>query len=82
VLGGDLKFSKRVTYSSLLDKEGAPTNVPVTITSQIFSEYFVKSAIGCNKNRDPIMCQSIANLCVLQLYNESTVACDYIYDTI
>jgi len=38
VLGGDLKFSKRVTYNFLLDKNtGARNNEPVTISSEIFS---------------------------------------------
>lgn len=82
VLGGDLKFSKRVTYSFLIDKEGNPTNNPITIQSEIYGQWFVKAAIGCNKDKDPQMCQALANLCVLQLYNESTVACEYIQDTI
>ena len=79
VLGGDLKFSKRVTYNFLLDKNtGARNNEPVTINSEIFSQFFIKSAIGCNKDKNPLECQSLANLCVLQLYNENTVACEYI----
>ena len=65
VLGGKLLFSKSVTYSFLVDKKEDPTNIPLTIQSEIFNQWFVKAAIGCNKNKDPQMCQAMANLCVL-----------------
>ena len=38
-------------------------------------KYFVKSAIGCQSHNDARSCQTLANLCVLSLYDEAQAAC-------
>ena len=43
--------------------------------------YYLDAAVGCTKFKDVKKCQLLANLCVLQLYNEDAVACKLYKDT-
>ncbi|KAJ3084256.1 hypothetical protein HK102_000720, partial [Quaeritorhiza haematococci] len=36
---------------------------------------FLRAAAKCQSEWDPASCQTLGNLCVLQMYDESTVAC-------
>jgi hypothetical protein len=47
----------------------------ITQSSDVFSQFYAESAAGCKLNQDPKQCQVLANLCVLKLYNESSLEC-------
>ena len=47
----------------------------VAETSDVFVQFYYQSAVGCKYEKDQKQCQVLANLCVLQLYNEWTQAC-------
>jgi hypothetical protein len=38
--------------------------------------------VGCWKDQAPEMCQVLANLCVLSLYDQKNAACDFLKDDI
>lgn len=38
--------------------------------SDVFSYFYYQSAVGCKIEKNQKQCQILANLCVLQLYNE------------
>lgn len=40
-------------------------------------ELFTKSSIGCQSYQDVTSCQTLANLCVLSLYDELSAACEF-----
>jgi hypothetical protein len=44
----------------------------------VFAYYFAQAAIGCQKNQVPEHCQTLANLCVLTLYNQANAVCDFL----
>jgi meckelin len=51
----------------------------VSVSSIIFQHYFIKSAARCTYYGGPAdiqQCQTLANLCVLQMYDSSSDACD------
>ena len=58
-------------------RDGSSTEA---FTSDVFKHYYFQSAVGCRENNDQRMCQVLANLCVLQLYNERTIACKLFRD--
>jgi len=55
----------------------------VTIAnSDTFSHLYYKAAVGCAVYSNPNQCQVLANLCVLQLYDEQTIVCELYKDTV
>jgi Meckelin (Transmembrane protein 67) len=36
-----------------------------TVISDVFTQYYLKSAVGCKLNGNVTDCQTLANLCVL-----------------
>eukprot|EP00347_Sterkiella_histriomuscorum_P018733 403344384 len=72
--GFPLEFARQVTYNYVLDfNENRVTKI--LGYSDLFSYYYYYSAIGCWMDEDPQKCQILANLCVLQLYNEQSTVC-------
>ena len=67
-------FEFKVEYNNVrqVGRSGSTTEA---FTSDVFKHYYYQSAIGCREYEDQRMCQILANLCVLNLYNEGTVAC-------
>jgi hypothetical protein len=63
-----------VYYENLVNSKGAlpPDSMA---GSDIFRQFFVAAAVGCKYNNDPKSCQTVANLCIMQLYNERSNAC-------
>ena len=71
-----MESSDFVTYYDVIDAEGEVEDPPVTVEgSAVYRELYIASAIGCRDDGNPQACQTLANLCVLQLYNERTAAC-------
>ena len=70
----------KVTYYNLIDAEGEVEESPETIESAVYRELYLASAIGCLDDGSPQACQTLANLCVLQLYDETTAACRFFKD--
>jgi hypothetical protein len=63
----------KVTFYSMVNSKG-PLD-PFTLNSDVFEQFYVDAAVGCKYENSPQACQTLANLCVLQLYNEQTTAC-------
>ena len=63
----------KVTFYSMVNSKG-PLE-PFTLNSDVFEQFYVDAAVGCKYENSPQACQTLANLCVLQLYNEQTTAC-------
>jgi len=55
-----------ITYFSVESANRIDNTVPVT--SQTFQNYYLQAVVGCTQYDDPIQCQVLANLCVLQFY--------------
>jgi len=43
--------------------------------SGTFDYYYLEAAVGCQKHKITKSCQTLANLCVLQLYDMNTKVC-------
>ena len=69
-INGPLSATNQVYFRNLLSDSS-----PVLITSQTISKYFSLSAIGCWKYGDNKSCQSLVNLCVLNLYDMNRGPC-------
>jgi hypothetical protein len=61
----------KMTYYDLVDSPGEAFE----INSDIYRQFYVKSAIGCKVDKSPHDCQMLANLCVLKLYDEKSSVC-------
>jgi len=71
---GDVAYA--VTYYSAQDATGQPLGRNITVAeSNLFKRFYLKSAIGCRMYQNLQDCQVLANLCVMQLYDEQTIAC-------
>ena len=69
----------RVQYNNVrtIGKDGVGS---VLTDSDVFSYFYYQSAVGCKFEKNHKDCQVLANLCVLQLYNEYAQACQLIKD--
>ena len=45
------------------------------VISDTYNYLYYDSAVGCRQYRNPQKCQTLANLCVLQMYNERIIVC-------
>ena len=72
-----LEFKVEYNNVKQLDRDGSQT---IAQYSDVFDYFYLQSAVGCRFNDDQRMCQVLANLCVLQLYNEKTLACKLVRD--
>lgn len=61
-----------VTYTDLQTASGV---VSKDVSSDTFLYYYLKAAYNCDVVLDVNSCQTLANLCVLQLYNVNTEVC-------
>ncbi len=59
--------AKRISYQIGTNK--------VDQTSAPMEHLYLKNAVGCTVYKDIKSCQSLANLCVLNLYNEQSLPC-------
>ena len=66
--------AREIDYSSVETSSGSISSISVA-NSNTFSYLFLDAAVGCNSNKDPAKCNTLANLCVLQLYNEQATVC-------
>lgn len=80
--GGDLEGARSLTFRSRVDADGTFESTQANwkaeageINSQVLGDYFVRSALGCWKYKNPEMCQALANLCVLTLYDQTSKPC-------
>lgn len=46
-----------------------------SLPSGVLNYYYSQAVIGCQTYKDPKQCQTLANLCVLNLYNQGTASC-------
>jgi hypothetical protein len=63
----------KVKYDDLLSSTGARTTS--TFDSDFFSDNVYAAIVGCQSNNNITFCEKLANLCVLQMYDQSSVAC-------
>jgi hypothetical protein len=75
-----INVAKSLTFNNL---ETADTNVDSTLTianSDTIDYLYLKSAYKCLSNLEAKSCQVLANLCVLQLYDQNNPICKlYLY---
>lgn len=65
--------AKSVTYTAIETySNGSWQTTSISTTSGSIDYYYLKAAVGCKKWKRPKDCQTLANICVLQLYNEGT----------
>lgn len=62
-----------VIYPDL--ESGSGTSQKNITASSTFEYFYIKAAFDCSKYYDIIACQQLANLCVLQLYNQKASVC-------
>ncbi|KAI3659932.1 hypothetical protein MP638_004959 [Amoeboaphelidium occidentale] len=62
-----------VEYTSLVSSNGIETKA--TVKSAVMSNIFVKVAAQCKYDKNDTACQTVANMCVLQMYNRNTAEC-------
>jgi hypothetical protein len=62
-----------VTYYSIINSRGSVD--PDSVNSDIFRQFYIAAAVGCKYRQEPKACQNLANLCVLQLYDQTTQVC-------
>ena len=68
--------ASKVTYHSVIDSKGKL--IEFSLNSDTFTYFFNYAVTGCKKGKNAKACQSLANLCVLQLYEYSgESACKY-----
>ncbi|CAG9329728.1 unnamed protein product [Blepharisma stoltei] len=68
-----LESARSVIYNYVETNKGVSQ---VTIAaSDTFNYFYLKSLRDCNNTRSIEACQNLANLCVLQLYNEQSTVC-------
>lgn len=53
----------KMTYYNMINAKGEVTED--TVDSDVFSHFYLESAIGCRTDSVPQKCQTLANLCVL-----------------
>ena len=65
-----------VQYNNVrqIDRDGVAT---MALGSDVFDRFYLQSAVGCAYHSEQRWCQVLANLCVLQLYNERTIPCRF-----
>lgn len=73
-LGFSQSFASSMTYESLINQNDDLSRL-VLNNLDTFNYYYYDAAVGCRQYGDPTKCQVLANLCVLQLYNEQDVSC-------
>ncbi|KAJ3215033.1 Meckelin [Dinochytrium kinnereticum] len=63
-----------VNYANSLGPSGSPTSV-TAVNSDTFAKYLIDALARCRDEWNPEACQVLGNLCVLQLFKETTDAC-------
>lgn len=74
--GQQLISARSLTFRDVISSDGSATlTTSSPVESDLFSRYLVEGAVGCRFNQQPKMCQLLANLCVLTLYDPGSGAC-------
>eukprot|EP00658_Telonema_sp_P-2_P026901 TRINITY_DN2089_c0_g1_i7.p1 TRINITY_DN2089_c0_g1~~TRINITY_DN2089_c0_g1_i7.p1 ORF type:complete len:928 (-),score=164.55 TRINITY_DN2089_c0_g1_i7:556-3339(-) len=61
-----------VTYPNVVSAAGTTTS---SVTSAVLERWFYEAAVKCTREAGVQWCQMLANMCVLQMYLESSAAC-------
>ncbi|KAL9644222.1 hypothetical protein ABK040_005683 [Willaertia magna] len=64
-----------LTYTQVFENSRSGSASTETIKSYFFYQNFYRAAANCQQFSEAKSCQLLSNLCVLQLYDESTPAC-------
>ena len=77
-------FANQVSYSAIETQTGDGTWSLSTFAHQsgTLQYYYMDAAVGCTTFKDVKKCQLLANLCVLQVYNEDAVVCKLYKDAL
>lgn len=71
--------AQTVTYFDIED--GAGNKQPQqSVQSYALAQRFAAAAVDCQLGAEPTACDALANLCVLQLYNDQAAACELFRD--
>ncbi|KAI8612035.1 Meckelin [Chytriomyces sp. MP71] len=66
--------STTITYSSAVGPSGLQASI-TNFASDYFAEYLPSAATYCKNNWDEVSCQILGNMCVLQFYDTTSIAC-------
>lgn len=67
----------KFSFYNALDASGSRTSVIAIEQSAPFMKYFLEAAVKCSSARSAESCQTLANLCALQLHDEVTISSMY-----
>lgn len=74
--GQQLISARSLTFRDVVSSDGsAKLSTSDPVESDLFGRYLVESAVGCTFYQQPQMCQLLANLCVLTMYDAGSGAC-------
>jgi hypothetical protein len=78
---------QRVSFNSVQDPKDSSHVVKVTVDSIVFSHHYLRAASECEYFRSVrsigfAACQTLANLCVMQLFDPETSACRQFFNII
>ena len=69
-----IESAATVSFDAIVeDGSDAPS---VSVVSAVFEDLFPRAATTCKYATDTVGCQTLANLCVLQMYDEEAPACE------
>mmetsp|Transcript_12006 Transcript_12006/g.41630 ORF Transcript_12006/g.41630 Transcript_12006/m.41630 type:complete len:1071 (-) Transcript_12006:2610-5822(-) len=63
------------TFNDVIDVDGSITTSMSVAKSQPFLKYFLQAAVQCQNNQKWEACQTLANLCTLQLFDTTAPSC-------
>lgn len=69
-----LENARTINYDYVETSSDSLGQVTVVI-SDTYNYLYYDAAVGCQEYGNPQKCQVLANLCVLQLYNERALVC-------
>ena len=69
-----LESARTINYD-YVETSGSSLGQVTVVISDTYNYLYYDAAVGCEVYRNPEKCQVLANLCVLQMYNERTLVC-------
>lgn len=76
-------YANQISYGAIETEAGGGWTLSTFAhQSGTLQYYYLDAAVGCTTFKDVQKCQLLANLCVLQLYNEDAVVCSLYKDTL
>jgi meckelin len=69
------QLASTVTYGMVVSGSVGAAPTSQSVLSDTFARRFTSAALACQESQDAEACQTVGNLCVLALYDKSSLAC-------